>query len=281
MGYAEVIEEQHTLAAIWRSPAGLAMAERIIEGLPADIGVGARRMRGFMVGSLSSAAPFVVNSPITRLIAEAARSIPPWTLEREYLPEPEMFVRLGEPVYHPSEKAEDLIGVIALGLAQTVNEDSGNDYLCVVPYFLDEAHRLTPCSFLLWGYGQPTHQGATKGAGEELYCLVGALLQFLKQRVLTVSQRPLLNRAARKRLARIVDHVPEVRVIELRARDYQQRDESQPRDVEYSCQWLVRGHWHNYHTREGLKPIFVLPYVKGPSDKPLRVAEKVAYEVVR
>jgi hypothetical protein len=101
------------------------------------------------------------------------------------------------------------------------------------------------------------------------------------QRILVTSARYIANRQARKRIAKAIGHEPVVKVIELRARDYQQRDESEGTGVEYTCQWLVRGHWHQYHTKDGLQPRWVMPYVKGPSDKPLRVAEKVAYEVVR
>ena len=72
-----------------------------------------------------------------------------------------------------------------------------------------------------------------------------------------------------------------VRVVELRQREYQQRDESHDTHTEYTCQWLVRGHWHQYHTRDGLQPRWVSPYVKGPSDKPLKAPTITAYEVVR
>lgn len=57
---------------------------------------------------------------------------------------------------------------------------------------------------------------------------------------------------------------------------------TEPHLVDWSCQWIVRGHWRNqWYPSEGRhKQRYVPPYVKGPPDKPLRVTERVV-EFVR
>jgi hypothetical protein len=108
-----------------------------------------------------------------------------------------------------------------------------------------------------------------------------AFLRFIKQRILVATAIPVRNRSARRRIARVLPREPIVHVIELRRREYRQRDETEHEPAEWSCQWLVRGHWHNYHTREGLQPRWVDSYVKGPDDKPLKTPRATVYKVVR
>lgn len=49
--------------------------------------------------------------------------------------------------------------------------------------------------------------------------------------------------------------------------------------VDWSCRWVVEGHWHRYWHGSGedreLRRRWVSDYVKGPEDKPLRVTEKI------
>jgi hypothetical protein len=49
--------------------------------------------------------------------------------------------------------------------------------------------------------------------------------------------------------------------------------------VNWSCRWLVGadtgGHWHRYHTRNGVEDRWVGVYDKGPPDKPLRFSKRV------
>jgi hypothetical protein len=53
--------------------------------------------------------------------------------------------------------------------------------------------------------------------------------------------------------------------------------------VDWSCQWLVQGHWRNqYHpSDQSHKPAFIQSYVKGPEDKPFRVPREKIFAAVR
>lgn len=51
---------------------------------------------------------------------------------------------------------------------------------------------------------------------------------------------------------------------------------------DWSCQWIVRGHWRNhwYPSLGEHRQRYIAPHIKGPSDKPLQVSDR-AVEFVR
>lgn len=111
----------------------------------------------------------------------------------------------------------------------------------------------------------------------------GAALSFLDQRIVQ-SHREHADRHTVRRLQRIrpTDVVPEVQVIRLRRVEPLDR-ESHDGPVDWSCQWIVRGHWRmawlpslSIH-----QPVWVRPHVKGPADKPLKLPEERIFAVVR
>jgi hypothetical protein len=104
-----------------------------------------------------------------------------------------------------------------------------------------------------------------------------ACLLFTQERVYTHTNEP-ASRDIRRRLeSKKVGYDRGVNVIVLR-RKYQSRtDES--RNVEWSMQWPVRGHWR--HLKDG-RSIPIPAYVKGPKDKPFKGdSGKLLYKVVR
>jgi len=112
---------------------------------------------------------------------------------------------------------------------------------------------------------------------------LAAALVWLEQRILVHTTGP-VERHRRKQLAR--DHaVPlpgDVKVIQLRRAEH----EAQPTSdrsvlVEWSCRWIVSGHWRNQPVKDGRKLIYILPYVKGPADQPLKVPTHTVYDVSR
>lgn len=107
---------------------------------------------------------------------------------------------------------------------------------------------------------------------------------WLQQRVVSTGIGN-IERHRRKQLQREHDQpLPsEIKVIQLR------RSESQPhlsidgaQGVDWSCRWVVSGHWRNRPDASGdRRLIFIMPYVKGPSDKPLRIPKHTVYSVDR
>ncbi len=116
--------------------------------------------------------------------------------------------------------------------------------------------------------------------GIKIFC---SMLVFLEQQLFT-AVTAYSDRATHRRL--VHQHGPverAVQVITLRRPHRQSYNEDEDRThVEWSCRWLVRGHWRNqYHpSTRSHKITWIHPYQKGPDDKPLALREKV-FEVVR
>lgn len=109
---------------------------------------------------------------------------------------------------------------------------------------------------------------------------------WLQQRVV-VSSVGHVERHRRKQLAREndADVVSEIKVIELRRTERQSSPSGGGGDGEareWSCRWIVSGHWRNQPYKNGeRKLIYIMPFVKGPSDKPLKTATHTVYVVDR
>lgn len=170
------------------------------------------------------------------------------------------------------------------------------DHGLVIQHFLDTrklgGSQLFPGPVLDWAWGDDAshHQGEDLTREDVMvrqHALArGVLLAFFAfvgQRIFTTSQKLISNRQARKRAEKKLQHIPLVHVVELRRREYQQRDESHDTPVEWSCQWLVRGHWRQqfFPSTGEHRPLWISPHIKGPNDKPLKAPTITAYEVVR
>ena len=70
----------------------------------------------------------------------------------------------------------------------------------------------------------------------------------------------------------------DVTVITLR-RDRDAR-EFEPTGRELSVQFVVRGHWRNQPYKDGVRQIWIAPYIKGPEDAPFKESKRV-WEFVR
>lgn len=130
--------------------------------------------------------------------------------------------------------------------------------------------------------GRPSG-GSGRSPAEIFLPYFGAGWALLEQRILDgVVARP--ERSVRKRADRAgLTHEPLVRVIELRRKEARHRDGDAHEAVEWSCQWLVRGHWRQqwYASLGRHQPKWIAPHIKGPDDKPLRPSRATVYAVVR
>jgi hypothetical protein len=110
-----------------------------------------------------------------------------------------------------------------------------------------------------------------------------ALCLFLQQRILVApSLRP--ERGTRRRLERADwPTEPVVRVIQLRRLEHRPTHGPAQTEHEWSCQWLVRGHWRQqfYPSKHANQPIWITPYIKGPENKPLKPPRATVFAVVR
>jgi hypothetical protein len=109
---------------------------------------------------------------------------------------------------------------------------------------------------------------------------VMAGLAWLSQRI-AVAESQNIERHKRKRLFREYGVIPDTKVVRLRRSD--SRDsQSAGGNTEWSCRWVVNGHWRNQPYKDNQrKLIYILPYVKGPDDKPLKAPSTTVFAVSR
>jgi hypothetical protein len=105
-------------------------------------------------------------------------------------------------------------------------------------------------------------------------------LVWMSQKIVHVDDEN-AERHRRKEFERKTDRKPSaVKVVRLRkmlATEKPVDPLEQPGKREFTCQWVVEGHWRNqaYGPKHGERRLqFIMPYVKGPEDKPLRTHEK-------
>jgi hypothetical protein len=111
--------------------------------------------------------------------------------------------------------------------------------------------------------------------------LAFAFFAFIRQECVSIQTTP-ASRPIRRHLPKAYTAEPVIKIIQLRRRSpattsgtAEQRD--------YSCRWLVRGHWRNqfYPSSQSHRPRFIPAYVKGPDDKPLKATKSAIFAVVR
>ena len=111
--------------------------------------------------------------------------------------------------------------------------------------------------------------------------LAFSFFAFIRQECVSIQTTP-ASRPIRRHLPKAYTAEPVIKIIQLRRRSpattsgtAEQRD--------YSCRWLVRGHWRNqfYPRSKSHRPRFIPAYVKGPDDKPLKPTKSSIFAVVR
>lgn len=110
-----------------------------------------------------------------------------------------------------------------------------------------------------------------------------AMLLWIDQEILTTRNAE-LDRHARKRLLKVApEQATDIKVVELRRRHQESHGEAHGDGVEWTCQWVVRGHWRQqYYPSTGeRRPKWILPYVKGPEEMPLKVPRSEVFVVRR
>lgn len=109
-------------------------------------------------------------------------------------------------------------------------------------------------------------------------------LLFLAQRILQTTHQP-AARSTRRRLAHAgVPDAPLIRVVELRERAATTGPAAAHAPVAWSCRWIVTGHWRQQAcgpARRERRPRWILPYLKGPGDRPLRPPGTKLFAVIR
>ena len=85
------------------------------------------------------------------------------------------------------------------------------------------------------------------------------------------------ERAALRRAQRAQVPASELRVVTLRRPERHSHHDDASHEVEWSHRWVVTGHWRRqwYPSLDEHRLRYILPYVKGPDDKPIVVKDTV------
>jgi len=138
------------------------------------------------------------------------------------------------------------------------------------------------CTTQSWPFHKNFHDPDTGDStcpefSAEFPVFVISLFAFMNQPFSTVESHR-LPRSSRRRLQRetgIED--PMINVISLR-RAQHTNGQSKGGTREWSSRWLVKGHWRSqyYPSKQKNSPLWIMPYVKGPQDKPLKSRNDIA-----
>lgn len=237
---------------------------------------------------------------LVETLSNTFESLPPTTLTADLLPSPYGFAVMDGAVPIPPfrDVGGEVVNDDLLAFSWSTVESKGRFAGAFIVYYTRPAPDLTPVpsptTIFFWPAGETTtkmeaeHQDRAEDRLElprvrKRLAIAADAWLFLRERVLVHSNRQ-PGRAGRRRLERANPELPtEVKVVELRRREYVRRGESEPVDVEWTCRWIVQGHWRSqYYPSTGEhRPRWIRPYVKGPDDMPLRVPRAVVNTVVR
>ena len=133
--------------------------------------------------------------------------------------------------------------------------------------------------------GQPAFKlDGFMAATERVSSFVVAAVAWLNQKIL-VEETVHIERHRRKDFVRITKREPSLRVVHLRKMDYPQREHTTDgKKIEWSCHWVVSGHWRNVACGPGFSDrrlTYIHAFPKGDPSKPLKVHGPTVYEVSR
>lgn len=300
MIYAEALEQQVGLLRWMKSPTGKEILGRIVfnsegwEGKPFfDDTVRAHRL---IVQSLERAEPFWWSPELTTTALTMAATLPSWTLRVDDLPDGAGFFWFASPIawdqgpVNGKPQSRHYIRAISWLLVVDADNQARAGVVCTF-WIAEERHTLAwPMYQWWWDIGTTWDAGITAdeaNAAEHLarLCRLIAASWALLGQQLFVAPHQRADRAAARRLKHDgYPHEPLIRVVQLRRVEHAPQSGEDPEPVDWSCRWIVRGHWRQQPYGPGQaqrRPTWISPYMKGPDEKPLKAPRATVFAVVR
>lgn len=277
-----------------------------------------RQLKGWNVDRtlLRSASPFAWSDEVVQAVMQAGRSIPldtplnRWNLETEAA-----WWHFEKPLPHRTVTDATLgIRALCFGWIPTSVPDFGLPICAWIDEMPDSVirSRVSPSQTFEWARGETlgemliaTRKDHVKRYGpngpdrnepqigiehfmettEMLARFVLAGIAWLGQKVVVTSDGH-VERHRRKEFMRASGrNIPSVRIVQLRRASYQPTPmDARGEPTEWTCRWVVGGHWRNQAcgSKHGDRKLtYILPYVKGPDDKPFKVQQAKGYVVNR
>lgn len=106
--------------------------------------------------------------------------------------------------------------------------------------------------------------------------LIATCTTMMQQRIAVIGSVP-MDRASRRRAARLGNETTETRIVDLRRPADRDRASAPAGPANWSHRWIVGGHWRNHWMPRSQthQPMWIAPHVKGPDDKPIVIHDRV------
>lgn len=254
---------------------------------------------------------YYVAANIQRLILGAAKTLPDATFDLTMLPSQVGFLRFAEPLemgrVKPPEHLQNVpkeVPIFASAMGWAIDkripeafrkpeyDGPGAEFVFYTESEMFGTHGYWPVAYFGMDAGGswkakldafeqniliPQGEAKSDSVAHEI-AFTFALLLFMNQRILATRVEH-LDRATRRRAER--DELPREHIKVITLRRFAERAPStddEHREVEWSCQWSVRGHWRKQpypsqtddNGRTMIRPIWIEPYTKGPEGKPFK-----------
>lgn len=227
--------------------------------------------------AVKQASAYFISDDICKLLQAAAKDLPSIVAEEPDLPYQCGICKFESPIPTPQNKYH-----IAGILWATCGPDLSRPPTGVGLFPILTNPNLPVCAALI-EFGKQWFKSDTANEVNQASRMLLALSLFTKQRLLITSKHNPTNRSLKRRLDKTKPlHDPEILVIKLRHRD-SISDNPNRTSQEWSCHWIVRGHWRQqwYRSAQKYRPKWICPYVKGPADKPFKEPDIPIYAVIR
>ncbi|MBU0778247.1 hypothetical protein KKF82_08315 [Patescibacteria group bacterium] len=248
----------------------------------------------FFVNSLAQAEPYYIEQNICDLLMHTQESLPLVTLRKELVPSQAGWVTLAKPFPLLPSIREIKTPPALKGFSWTIEKVESTDGIYFVFYEKMEQLYLEPISIFACPFGenfmgvQPilrpdekVEESVVMGRMHQLERYALTFFSLINQKLLATSRRH-ANRAFRRRIQREQQIAePLINVVILRHKHFFPTGEE--REVEWSCRWIVRGHWREqwYPSQQVHQPIWIFPYIKGPEDRELKQPGIKVFDVAR
>lgn len=296
--YSRAIEEQRRLARVLPKASQAFNIQGELQKIDGTSGV----LIDMAVASLKRGWPGYVSPSVCDLVSMSAESVPDITLRPEMLLAPSCFLLLGQPMTIESVSVErgieqEVVRAISWYTYGPVDDVTHQDQAGVFLIFWIDFRAAEPALAMLdlfpmcvasWVFGETRTQSMRVATAlEDRWSLeigtrwLAAFTSFCDQHLIQAEPLP-AERAIRRRLEREGQPLSDILVIELRRTRHQNDKPSQRR--EWSCSWVVRGHWRQQACGVGWKDrraIWIAPYPKGDESKEFRINPERVFAVVR
>jgi hypothetical protein len=283
MNYDVALDKQAQLYKYWNPPERRKWLNRLFMKATPDEEFTSEQINytnDVVVNSLSGE-PYYVAPNITDMVYQASQSIPTdWELKIELFMTKTGFVWFDRFPLVTEIKDKYLLAAISWTTAVIGSNEQKNLFYVIWGEWVGE-RVIQPITFLSF-YKKQLLADSISAYPEIANTLkfFASFLLFINQTILVYNRRR-PSRSCSRRVGKLEPTLlHEINVITLRRAKYKPSDSHV--EVEWSCQWVVRGHWRNqyYPSTDSNTPIWILPYIKGPEDKPMKNSEHI-FQVIR